>query len=88
LTNTNILINNTSETTKKYKLIAVHYNSSDEMNNVVIKNVTLNAGESCVENLMMLLHGTVENVANGKVSYMVWDMDTLTPYCGAVTIEK
>jgi len=86
--NTNILINNTSETTKKYKLIAVHYNSSDEMNNVVIKNVTLNAGESCVENLMMLLHGTVENVANGKVSYMVWDMDTLTPYCGAVTIEK
>lgn len=86
--NTNILINNTSEITKKYKLIAVHYNSSDEMDNVVMKNVTLNAGESSIENLMILLGGTVENVANGKVSYMVWDMDTLAPCCNSVSLGK
>ena len=56
------------------------------MTGLDLKNITLNSGESVTQNMMIPLTGSL--ISQGKVSFMVWDKETLTPYCAAETLDK
>ncbi len=86
--NTDIVIKNTDNSTRNYTIVGVQYDNNGAMLSVSTKSINVAAGETTIQNLTLPLKGELEDINSGRVSFMVWDGKTITPYCGSVSFEK
>jgi len=80
--NASVLINNDTNADKNYKILAAEYTAGGVLLSVNVKDVTVPKNTSRAENLTLVLDAKAE-AQTCKVSYMVWDGETLAPYCQA-----